>query len=282
MTRSRYENSRKYSGKNKEPGPGTVTQLRPISKSPTAEPQEGKGLASPTVVQDWQLATGYTTRKTETNFRWQKPMFLKKPMKTTMMIFSGTLIGLILTGVFGWNLIARGAYESAEYKVIESDGKFEIREYPDLMLAATTTKSDLQGRDGSFMQLFRYISGANESKQKISMTTPVFMENQSSGERVQMGFVMPKEVADQGVPKPTGEKVEVRKRDGGRFAVVRFSGTLNAKSAKDAETRLREWMQTKGLEPMPVGESNGVETAGYDPPFTPGPLRRNEVLIRIR
>ena len=209
-------------------------------------------------------------------------MFLKKPMKNTMMIFSGTLIGLIVTGVFGWNLIARGAYESAEYKVIESDGKFEIREYPDLMLAATTTKSDLQGRDGSFMQLFRYISGANESKQKISMTTPVFMENQNSGERVQMGFVMPKEVADQGVPKPTGEKVEVRKRDGGRFAVVRFSGTLTAKSAKDAETRLREWIQTKGLEPLSVGDSNGVETAGYDPPFTPGPLRRNEVLIRIR
>lgn len=199
-----------------------------------------------------------------------------------MMIFSGTLVGILLTGMFGWNMIARGAYESAAYTVVESDGKFEIREYPDLMLAATSTKSDLQGRDGSFMQLFRYISGANESKQKISMTTPVFMENQNSGERVQMGFVMPKEVADQGVPKPTGEKVEVRKREGGRFAVVRFSGALTAKSAKDAETRLREWMQTKGFEPLSLGESNGVETAGYDPPFTPGPLRRNEVLIRIR
>lgn len=203
-------------------------------------------------------------------------------MKSKVVIFSGTVLGLALSGVFGWNLIARGAYESAEYKVLESEGKFEVREYPDLMLAATSTKSDLQGRDGSFMQLFRYISGANESKQKISMTTPVFMESQSDGDRVQMGFVMPKEVADQGVPKPTGEKVEVRKRQGGRFAVVRFSGTLTAKSAKDAETRLREWMQTKGLEPMPTGESNGVETAGYDPPFTPGPLRRNEVLIRIR
>jgi hypothetical protein len=27
---------------------------------------------------------------------------------------------------------------------------------------------------------------------------------------------------------------------------------------------------------------SGVETAGYDPPFTPGPLRRNEVLIRLK
>ncbi|MFM7516668.1 MAG: heme-binding protein, partial [Pirellula sp.] len=29
-------------------------------------------------------------------------------------------------------------------------------------------------------------------------------------------------------------------------------------------------------------KGGGVETAGYDPPFTPGPLRRNEVLIRIK
>jgi len=28
--------------------------------------------------------------------------------------------------------------------------------------------------------------------------------------------------------------------------------------------------------------SSGVETAGYDPPFTPGSLRRNEVLIRLK
>ncbi len=65
--------------------------------------------------------------------------------------------------------MARSAYESAEYKVVESDGKFEVREYPDLMLLATTTKLEAQGRDGSFMKLFRYISGVNVTKQKISM-----------------------------------------------------------------------------------------------------------------
>jgi hypothetical protein len=178
-------------------------------------------------------------------------------------------------------LIARGGYESAEYKVVESDGKFEVREYPDLMLAATKTKLEAQGRDGSFMKLFRYISGANESKKKIAMTTPVFMENQDAGSSVQMGFVMPKEVADEGVPKPTGEQVEVRKRTGGRFAVVRFSGQLTSKSAKDFEAKLRAWMDSKGLV-ADESTGGGVETAGYDPPFTPGPLRRNEVLIRLK
>ena len=35
------------------------------------------------------------------------------------------------------------------------------------MLVATSSNMDSQGRDGSFMRLFQYISGANEADQKI-------------------------------------------------------------------------------------------------------------------
>lgn len=194
---------------------------------------------------------------------------------------------LVLTGLAAWNTMARGAYESAEYKVLTSDGKFEVREYPDLMLVATKSKLDAQGRDGSFMRLFRYISGANASEKKIAMTTPVFMENDQAEatvgrDGVQMGFVMPKQIADSGVPEPTGQGVEVRKRSGGRFAVIRFSGQLSGTSARESEAKLRSWMESKGLVAADLPDSSGVETAGYDPPFTPGPLRRNEVLIRLK
>ncbi len=203
-------------------------------------------------------------------------------MNRKRMIYIGTIALLAMVGVFAWNMMARAAYESAEYKVVESDGKFEVREYPDLMLVATTTKLDAQGRDGSFMKLFGYISGANEAEQKISMTTPVFMENDDVDASVQMGFVMPKDVASKGVPKPTGEQVDVRKRVGGRFAVLRFPGQLTSKEAKESEAKLRAWMESKGLVADDSAEGSGVETAGYDPPFTPGPLRRNEVLIRLK
>lgn len=203
-------------------------------------------------------------------------------MKRKQMIYLSVMAILVAASVFAWNTMARAAYESAEYKVVTSDGKFEVREYPDLMLVATTTKLDAQGRDGSFMKLFRYISGANQSEKKISMTTPVFMESDKTDSAVQMGFVMPKKLAENGVPAPTGEGVNVRKRVGGRFAVLRFSGTLNAKLAKESEAKLRTWMATKGLVADDSVETSGVETAGYDPPFTPGPLRRNEVLIRLK
>ncbi len=193
----------------------------------------------------------------------------------------------IMVGVFVFNRTTRAGYESAEYSIVESDGKFEVRQYPDLMLVATTTQMDAEGRDGSFMRLFRYISGANESDQKISMTTPVFMENDQADAEVQMGFVMPKNVATQGVPAPTGAGVTVRKRAGGRFAVLRFSGRLDSKLAKESEAELRDWMKSKRLvaaeaEVDDPKQSSGVETASYDPPFTPGPLRRNEILIRLK
>lgn len=209
------------------------------------------------------------------------------------------IAAVVVIGVFGWNMTALAGYETAEYKVVETDGRFEIREYPDLMLASTSTRIDAQGRDGSFMKLFRYISGANQSEQQISMTTPVFMEKDDT--EAQMGFVMPQEVAVAGTPQPTGEGVTIRKRAGGRFAVIRFPGRLNEKLANENETKLREWMKTKNLtaaettlpntspaapesahaEPTNA-ESANVESASYDPPFTPGPLRRNEVLIRLQ
>src|SRR6056297_646585 len=124
-------------------------------------------------------------------------------MKKKMVWFCLTA-GFALVGVVVFSVSARAEYESAEYKVLESDGRIEIREYPDLMLASTEAAFNAQGNDGSFSRLFRYISGANEQKQKIAMTTPVFMEGQSDASKGKMGFVVPKEVAASGIPAPKG------------------------------------------------------------------------------
>ena len=99
---------------------------------------------------------------------------------------------LVVLGALAWSVTARAGYESAPYEVVESDGNIEIREYPDLVLASTEARLESRGNDGSFMRLFRYISGNNESGQKIEMTTPVFMEPDSPESKGQMGFVMPR------------------------------------------------------------------------------------------
>ena len=177
----------------------------------------------------------------------------------------------------GWKLTARSAYESAEYTLLDSDSPFETRRYPDLLMATTNMKFESQGGDGSFTRLFQYIRGANDDEQNVAMTTPVFMEPEADDHQGQMGFVIPKNVAEQHVPEPTSENVQIRKRAGGRFAVMRFSGRMNRESLAKAEEQLRQWMTKKDL----VGDRD-AEFAGYDPPWTPGPLRRNEVLIRLK
>ena len=185
-------------------------------------------------------------------------------MKRRMVYVLG-FVGFLVVLTTAWAMTSRVGYESADYQLIESDGNIEIRKYPVLVLAATTSDLDSQGRDGSFMRLFRYISGDNQAKQKIAMTTPVFMESDQKTTAVSMGFVMPGELAAQGAPEPKSDGVEIR-----------FAGQLDSQVARKQEAKLREWMERRGLEG--VLES---EYAGYDPPFTPGPLRRNEVLIRL-
>lgn len=90
------------------------------------------------------------------------------------MVYAAILILLVAMAGVGWRMTARSSYESAAYSLLESDGSFEIREYPDLMLVTTPMKS--QGSDGSFGRLFGYISGGNDNDLKVAMTTPVFME----------------------------------------------------------------------------------------------------------
>lgn len=186
------------------------------------------------------------------------------------------LLSVALIGYFGWKLTARGAYEAAEYQVVTREGSLEIREYPPLMMATTQMKMTEQGNDGSFMRLFRYITGDNDTEQKVAMTVPVFMSPDSPEDLGQMGFVIPKETAAQGIPQPNSNRVAIKERQGGRYAVLRFSGRMDTQTCASAETSLREWMSK-----IDASADGKAEFAGYDPPWTPGPLRRNEVLIPI-
>lgn len=196
------------------------------------------------------------------------------------MVLFGFFATLIVVSFLAWKYTSRTAYEAAEYTVVESSGDFEIRDYPDLVLATTAMRSRSPEGDGngngSFMRLFGYISGENEQQQKVAMTVPVFMEAGDSEESGQMGFVVPKQVAADNVPKPTSSNVKVRKRPGGRFAAIRFPGKMTEAKIAEAKEKLENWLAERKL----TG-ADDYEFAGYDPPWTPGFLRRNEVLIRV-
>ncbi len=169
----------------------------------------------------------------------------------------------------------RAGNESAPYTVVRSDGNFEIRDYPALTVVETPmADASRDGSDGSFRRLFKFISGGNEAKQKIAMTTPVFMAGRETN--ATMAFVMPAKFKTADVPKPSNGQVTVRELAAGQFAVLRFSGSRNAKQETETLAQLKAWTDTQKLSVL-----SSPMYGYFDPPWTPSFMRRNEVMLKI-
>jgi DNA gyrase inhibitor GyrI len=169
---------------------------------------------------------------------------------------------------------SRLGLETPEYKVLKKEGGFEIREYPSVVVVSTPMEGPDPSKGTSFKRLFRYISGENQAKQKISMTTPVFTSQEKLGR--QMSFVVPKDIVEKGAPEARSKVVRIDTMVAGKFAVYRFSGSWDAKRFEDAKLKLTNWVLVKQLSP-----TEEPMVANYDPPFTPSFLKRNEVLVRL-
>ena len=191
---------------------------------------------------------------------------MRTPRRTPLVL------GLIVSiQAFLLSACARAGYETPEYTVVSKEGAFEIRDYPSLTIISAPMPH--RGADGAFMKLFRFISGKNERSEKISMTTPVLMSGSETGT---MSFIVPKAVAAKGAPAPANPELTLSTKPAARYAVLRFSGSSSAAHSKEKATQLAAWVKTKGL------RSSGKPTfAYYNPPWTPGFLRRNEVLIPL-
>ena len=189
-------------------------------------------------------------------------------MRKLIPLFVISLVGMILT--FAACQTSRSGYKSAPYAVVRSDGNFELRDYPALSVVETPMIDG--GSGGSFSRLFRFITGGNATKQKIAMTTPVFMSGSGSGNT--MAFVMPSGIGN--LPHPDDASVTSRTLPAGRFAVLRFSGNRNIQRETEHLDCLRGWVASNGyhVSAPPV-------YAYFDPPWTPSFLRRNEVMLRI-
>lgn len=189
-----------------------------------------------------------------------------------ILVFSGILTVAVLFWGFKFS---RFGVETPEYRVLQKNGAFEIREYPSMIVASTPMAGPNPTEESSFMRLFRYISGGNETGQKIAMTTPVFTSQE--GDTRQMSFVVPKKIADNGAPKARGEQVEIETMAAGKFAAYRFNGNWDINNLDAAGYKLIEWMSQNNLT-----AAEDPIIASYDPPFTPSFLKRNEILVRLQ
>jgi hypothetical protein len=191
------------------------------------------------------------------------------------LLFLGILI-LIAVAIltFAAFRTSRTAYESATYQIVRKDDYFEVRDYPALTVIETPMSPTDNSADSSFMRLFRFITGQNEAKEKIPMTTPVFMSG--NGAEATMSFVLPATFSAEKMPKPLDGTVKVQVLPVGRFAVLRSSGGRSSQLESKSLAKLKAWMEEQKL-----GGSPAPIYGYFDPPWTPGFMRRNEVMLQI-
>ena len=119
-------------------------------------------------------------------------------------IFSIIILGLVIA-------FKVMAYEEENYEVMKQNKVYEIRKYSD-RLAVETSRA---GIDSNFRKLFNYISGRNDTQEKIAMTTPVTQVERNGN--MTMQFYLPSRFNSDNVPNPSREDVRIVNIEGGHL-----------------------------------------------------------------
>lgn len=207
-----------------------------------------------------------------------------------------TLIFLIIVIVviIGWSLWGyfSSHVEQAEYRVIKKMSGYEIREYPAHIVAQTTVKGKYEeALNEGFRIIAGYIFGNNFKKQGIAMTTPV-TEQGTGSERISMtapvlataqgefhiiSFGMPRSYTLETLPEPGDSRVKIAQIPAKKFAVVRFSWVRTNDRIKKEEAKLLKLLFGDNVEVL-----GSPIYAGYNAPWTPPWITRNEVMVEIK
>ena len=162
------------------------------------------------------------------------------------------------------------AYEEANYEVVSKNEIYEIRKYSDRLAVETMTS----GIDNNFRKLFNYISGRNDTQEKIAMTTPVTQVEKNGN--MTMQFYLPSKFNSDNVPNPSRKDVRIVNIEGGYYAVLRYSGR-----ASDGNFIKHKEILEKELKKNNILIISPPIRATYDSPFTLPMNRRNEAMYKV-
>jgi len=194
--------------------------------------------------------------------------------KRMLLIFLLLVLAAAAGIVAFWYVQTRNV-EVVRYTVIDSDGPIEIRDYPATVVAEVHRGGERdQAVRAGFGPLARYIFASERPGGKIAMTAPVTQQQGAGSWTIQ--FIMPSNYTLDSLPKPVGADVRLREVPPVRRAAIRFSGWWSDALFAQKNAALKAWLDRKGL----VAEGPPV-FAYYNDPFTPGFLRRNEILYAL-
>lgn len=180
--------------------------------------------------------------------------------------------------------------EQQPYEVVEQRAGFEVRRYPEYVIAEVEVRADFADAGNiGFGSLIGYISGRNRGGARVAMTAPVLQEEagtriamtapvlqEAAGRSHLVSFVMPAGVTRESLPVPADPRVRLRTVPGHLAAVRRFRGTWNERAYEEQVARLLDEVRAAGFE-----VAGAVRYARFDPPWMPPFLRRNEVVVPV-
>jgi effector-binding domain-containing protein len=153
---------------------------------------------------------------------------------------------------------------------------YEIREYPAHIVAQTTVQGSYgESMSNGFRIVAGYIFGGNTKRESIAMTAPVVAT--AEGDSQVISFGMPRSYTLETLPKPNDPRVNIVMIPAKKYAVVRFSWYRSDARAKSMQEKLLSALARDGI----VAEGS-TAYAGYNAPWTPPWMTRNEVLVEVK
>ena len=182
------------------------------------------------------------------------------------------------------------AVEEPAFQIVLKGGRFEIRDYPALVVAEVAVAGgQREAAYKGFRLLAGYIFVANRPKKSIAMTAPV--AQQPTNEKIAMTapvaadpgrrrwvirFTMPGACSLETLPEPNDARVRLRATPPARFAVVRFSGLARPAALATKTDELGD-MDARAAS---AGRWSSLARP-VQPAMDPVVLRRNEVMVPI-
>ena len=162
--------------------------------------------------------------------------------------------------------------ERRKFDLIRKIGDVEIRKYHQCAMATVLVNSDFE-RSGNigFRPLVTYIS-----QNRIAMTAPVIQEQNTPNSWL-VSFVMPSEMQLKDMPIPKNSQVQIREVAEEYMAVLPFSGLSSWRRVHAHSEELLSVLRREGIKTI-----GSVQIARFDPPWKPGFMRYNEVLVPIK
>jgi hypothetical protein len=165
-----------------------------------------------------------------------------------------------------------------EFKTLQTYKDFELREYLPCVIAEVKVSAQYSVASSSaFSTLFNYISKGNKSSQKIAMTAPVITAQKAdSSESAEwyVSFVMPSGSTFGHLPHPNDSQVKLRELDTETCIAKSFRGRATDELAQ----KIAEALRTSASKAN-IALSDETRICRFDPPFKPGFLQYNEIVI---